>query len=440
MKARAHRRRPKTLLPAALASGLVHAVLYWPVEAWLEQHFAAQRPRRTEPVEVVRLSPEAWSQAMERARQAADAAPTAPGAERSSSDSNPTPPKARPPKKKPKEPEPPPERGQVVDVPATRDDSPNPDAKYLGKFNSNVEKESVARIEARDPRKKRRTHELQEKRPAARKNAPKAPGMQVRAPTTGGGTGGTSEAEDAKQGRDDSGEGGKKRFALEIPDLRRKDPLNLKLSDLPDFGQSPPNRTGSEEVRGNSDRFELELGDPDGTGSSDREGSGGSAGAPGLPSLDDLRPSLGTVGRVTGSPSSDYVEKVPEGDGTFLNTKQFKYATFFIRVHDSVESHWNGLFRQEYRRRDPTGRLYGRRNRSTLLSIVLDRDGRLGSVKVAESCGLDFLDRAAVEAFRRAQPFPNPPDGIVEDDGTIRFTFQFVVVFRPNSPFGGPGY
>ena len=117
----------------------------------------------------------------------------------------------------------------------------------------------------------------------------------------------------------------------------------------------------------------------------------------------------------------------PEGDGTFLNTKEFKYATFFYRVRDSVYDHWVDAAIREYRRRDPTGNIYGVQDRSTMLSIELDREGGLDGIRVEKASGVDFLDMVAIEAFKKAQPFPNPPPGIVDDDGHIRFNFQFVV-------------
>ena len=41
--------------------------------------------------------------------------------------------------------------------------------------------------------------------------------------------------------------------------------------------------------------------------------------------------------------------------------------------------------------------------------------------------GVIDLDSAAVEAFREAAPFPNPPKGMVEGDGTIKIRWDFVL-------------
>ena len=55
-------------------------------------------------------------------------------------------------------------------------------------------------------------------------------------------------------------------------------------------------------------------------------------------------------------------------------------------------------------------RIYGKRNRYTELRVQLKPDGKLGSVAVYQPSGLDFLDDEAIEAFKEAAPFPNPPE------------------------------
>jgi outer membrane biosynthesis protein TonB len=51
---------------------------------------------------------------------------------------------------------------------------------------------------------------------------------------------------------------------------------------------------------------------------------------------------------------------------------------------------------------------------------------------IEQTSGADFLDRAAMTAFRSAQPFVNPPRGIVDENGEIKFSFGFFLeVGRP---------
>ncbi|HVE83290.1 MAG TPA: energy transducer TonB, partial [Myxococcales bacterium] len=77
--------------------------------------------------------------------------------------------------------------------------------------------------------------------------------------------------------------------------------------------------------------------------------------------------------------------------------------------------------------RDPTGNIYGGHDRFTLLQVTLDDQGTVKTVQVEKSCGVDFLDLEAVHSFERAQPFPNPPPGLVQSDSTVRFEFGFFI-------------
>jgi TonB family protein len=121
-----------------------------------------------------------------------------------------------------------------------------------------------------------------------------------------------------------------------------------------------------------------------------------------------------------GAPNDD-LNDVEAGDGTFLNTREWKYAAFFNRVKQAVSARW-----------DPNARLraksrgLGALNRVTVLHVALRPDGSLADVQVAQSCGLDELDVEAMNAFTKAQPFSNPPAALVEG-GFIRFGFSFSV-------------
>ena len=139
--------------------------------------------------------------------------------------------------------------------------------------------------------------------------------------------------------------------------------------------------------------------------------------------IDRLIPDFRVLADLNSSPANDVMdEDIELGDGTYLNTKSFKYASFFNRFHRSVSRHWNPII--EYRRRDPTGHVYGPRSRHTVLEVELDANGALVSSRVVRSSGLDFLDREAIASLKRAQPFPNPPEGLLDDD-RIFFNFGF---------------
>jgi TonB family protein len=434
MRKRKHQRGASVLVLSHLVALLFTVVVGYPLNKLMSEYLSGTR--NNAPVRVVKLTAEQWSRNM-RTKPSGAKVPhmVAKQADRATPEEVKKAEAAKEEKKAAEEKKKKDDKltGQIVEVPPTADDSANPEAKYLSKYNSHVKKESVARPEDRNSKMKRVTNKLQTtEQQASDEKAIVTPGLVLK------GDGLEADKEGTKSNKSSSEEK-KQKFVLEVPDLQRRDQVKLKLGEGPGIGQKVANRTATDPMKGNSNVFDLQMG----SGSEDKgaEAGGGKKGPTGgsdekkpLPTLSALMPTFGTTAKISGSPSRDYVEGLPEGDGTFLNTKEFKYATFFYRVRDSVASYWEDLAASEYRRRDPTGNIYGIRDRSTLLRIQLNREGGLADVRVEQSSGVDFLDHVAVEAFKKAEPFPNPPAGIADEDGSIRFNFQFVVTMRPRSP------
>jgi TonB family protein len=113
---------------------------------------------------------------------------------------------------------------------------------------------------------------------------------------------------------------------------------------------------------------------------------------------------------------------VEEGEGTYLNTREWKYASYFNRIKQQVATQWdpNGALRL----RDPSGERFAYKDRVTIVAVRLDDAGTLKDVSVQKSSGVDFLDSVALDAFRKAQPFVNPPRGLAQN-GEIAFSFGF---------------
>ncbi len=136
-----------------------------------------------------------------------------------------------------------------------------------------------------------------------------------------------------------------------------------------------------------------------------------------------LLPTLGPrdLSRVDGS--LDHIERVKRGNQTALNTREFKYAFFFNRVKREVSARWKPT--QRLGQVDPRGQVFGVRDRKTILAVTLNPDGSIAKIDVTGPSGVPLLDREAVSAFLRAQPFHHPPQGLVEADGLIHFKFGF---------------
>lgn len=304
------------------------------------------------------------------------------------------------PTKEEKKPEKAPE-GQIVDVPKGNDQV-DPNAKYVAETNNLAQKETKAR----------------EQSPFYRNAMP-----QRTAPQRIDGNG-TSQAEKAQVsgnngiGDDDRPllEAAIPKLAMQVPDVKKRQEVALKTITREGPGVAIQNRDEAEELKGNSDRLNLVPG-------AQNQGEDVSAGRVGQAGTLNLLPSAAVIDKITGAAPNDHLKDVDEGDGTYLSTREWKYASFFNRVKQSVGQEWNPT--SQMRLRDPTGQIYGGRDRYTILTVTLDGTGRLKDAFVDKSSGLDFLDLEAVKAFERAQPFPNPPPGILAADDTVHFQFGF---------------
>jgi len=122
-----------------------------------------------------------------------------------------------------------------------------------------------------------------------------------------------------------------------------------------------------------------------------------------------------------GGAPNDALQNVAEGDGTFLNTREWKFASFFNRMKQAVSAKWDPNSRLRQRNRS-----LGAPSRLTVMHVSLRPDGSIADLFVAQSSGVDELDAEAMAAFEKAAPFANPPAALVEN-GFIRFAFSFSV-------------
>jgi len=128
------------------------------------------------------------------------------------------------------------------------------------------------------------------------------------------------------------------------------------------------------------------------------------------------------------SRSSDYLKDLDKGPQTTLTTREFLYYTYFKRIKGRIAQYWEPSIKKKIAKMVSQGRrIASTEDRKTKLIIILNNQGNLIGVKVIGDSGVQDLDDAAVEAFKSAAPFPNPPEGIVEQDGTIQIRWDFVL-------------
>lgn len=127
------------------------------------------------------------------------------------------------------------------------------------------------------------------------------------------------------------------------------------------------------------------------------------------------------------SANNDFVEDIPLGDMTRLNTVEYKYYGFYHRIKQKLEQYWGNSIKKKATALWKSGRrIPASENKITSLEITLDSAGNIVSINVKGSSGVRELDDAAVESFNKAGPFPNPPKGLVKN-GTAKIEWGFVV-------------
>jgi protein TonB len=135
----------------------------------------------------------------------------------------------------------------------------------------------------------------------------------------------------------------------------------------------------------------------------------------------------GIEGQTGLSRSSDYVEDIPLGDMTKLNTKEYKFYGFYSRIRQKLEQYWGITLDEKVKKIYSSGRrMPASTTKITNLLINIDRNGNIRNVTVKGSSGFRELDEAAIESFNKAGPFPNPPTGMLRN-GVAEIEWSFVV-------------
>jgi len=124
----------------------------------------------------------------------------------------------------------------------------------------------------------------------------------------------------------------------------------------------------------------------------------------------------------------DYVRGLPESDQTALNTREYVFYGYFQRIREQLDRAWIPILREKLLTYHRTGRhLASDRDHTTRLVVVLNAQGEITRVQVIGESGVRDLDDAAVSAFNRAGPFPNPPKGIIDINHEIKIPWDFIL-------------
>jgi TonB family protein len=306
-----------------------------------------------------------------------------------------------PPVAAPPPPPPPEQRKQVIETVKPSDEKEPENARFLAEYNTKVEKDKVARGARNEPMvAKSQPEELAPKdkpkdEPSVKKEEPdRIIGKNERAPDVPG------------------------HLSMRTPGS----PLRAEKEQEQRVRGSTGGSTGAPAADGYTARK--------GDGAIDQqrrernEAVGGQSGAGGgAPQAPNLKPTDEVLERAIGGGSVDHLEDVENGDESALSAKKFIYAGFFNRMKRQVAQNWDPA--TVWRRRDPTGTVFGFKTRVTEVRVSLSRNGDIAKILVTTPSGVVELDDEAVRAFKSAGPFPNPPEALIQKDNLITFGFSF---------------
>lgn len=126
--------------------------------------------------------------------------------------------------------------------------------------------------------------------------------------------------------------------------------------------------------------------------------------------------------------AQDYVRGLKQGETTALNTREFVFFGYYQRIRERLDRAWVPILRERLVRYYRSGRqLASNMEHTTRVLVVMNGQGEIVRVQMVSESGTRDLDEAAVRAFNRAGPFPNPPKGIVSVSGEIEIPWEFVL-------------
>lgn len=129
-----------------------------------------------------------------------------------------------------------------------------------------------------------------------------------------------------------------------------------------------------------------------------------------------------------GAAGADYVKGLKESEQSALNTREFAYYSYFQRIRLQLDHAWQKLLKENVVKLYRAGRsLASDMDHTTKTVVSLNGKGEVIRIQVLEESGTRDLDDAAVQAFNKAGPFPNPPREMVDSQGIIRIRWDFIL-------------
>ena len=128
-----------------------------------------------------------------------------------------------------------------------------------------------------------------------------------------------------------------------------------------------------------------------------------------------------------GFQSNDYLKNVKEGKETLLNTRAFKFYTYYRRIKEQVQASWKPMIRAKINDLLLRGESLLAIEQKTSLLITIDRFGDLINIQVLKKSQISILDHIAIKSFENTAPFPHPPKSLIGEDGYLQIHWDFIL-------------
>lgn len=130
---------------------------------------------------------------------------------------------------------------------------------------------------------------------------------------------------------------------------------------------------------------------------------------------ENLLPNSQNMATMPGGSPDTLPDDIVEGDSISLNTKQFKYVSYFSSIKHKIELVWK--YPETAYRKGMQG--------ETGLEITIGKDGQVLKVIVIKSSGYPILDNEAVATIRNCSPFNPIPENLAKQRLVITGTFVY---------------
>ncbi len=143
---------------------------------------------------------------------------------------------------------------------------------------------------------------------------------------------------------------------------------------------------------------------------------------PGGPSKEDFAITMADLDQSIDADdgSIDYLPHVFKGEFTSLNARRFSYASFYNRIKKIIRFYWAPQRTLEQTK-------WNGNTLETRLRMVIEADGSLSHLEVVASCGFPIIDSLAIKAIRKATPFYNVPQGLLDEHGQLDEVWAFYI-------------